>query len=87
LALSVRLKKSNALSLQAFLSPRRTFLHTLVFVGHTVDDAVVDIGLGREARATLEEMGPAVSWKEHKDGGHLAFLRIQGLDDIVESLA
>ncbi|KAL2146694.1 hypothetical protein VTI28DRAFT_2844 [Corynascus sepedonium] len=42
-----------------------SLLHTPVFLGHGVDDAVVGIELGREARKVLAEVGFQVEWKEY----------------------
>ena len=56
--------------------------HTPIFLGHTSDDEVIDVQLGRNSRAVLEEMGFKVSWKDHQEGGHLGFLETEGIDDI-----
>ncbi|KAH7242541.1 Alpha/Beta hydrolase protein [Fusarium tricinctum] len=42
-----------------------TFLSTPIFLGHGVDDAYVDIDLGREARDVFTRIGVSVEWKEY----------------------
>jgi predicted esterase len=41
------------------------FLSTPVFLGHGVDDAFVDVELGRQARQVLTQIGLTVEWKEY----------------------
>lgn len=62
-------------------------LATPIFLGHAADDEVVDIELGLQALTTLKKVGAEVSWKECRDGGHLGFLEIEGLDDMIAFLA
>jgi len=38
---------------------------TPVFLGHGVDDAFVDVGLGQEVREILEKLQMKVTWKEY----------------------
>jgi predicted esterase len=40
-------------------------LATPVFLGHGVDDAVVDVELGRRAHEVLADVGFQVAWKEY----------------------
>lgn len=61
-------------------------LDTPVFLGHTTDDEVIDVELGRQSVTVLEIMGMKVTWKEFLDGGHSGFLDTEGLDDIVAFL-
>jgi lysophospholipase-2 len=42
-----------------------TFLSTPIFLGHGVDDAYVDVDLGKEARDVLSRIGFSVEWKEY----------------------
>ncbi|KAF5023099.1 hypothetical protein F66182_4856 [Fusarium sp. NRRL 66182] len=44
---------------------RASLLSTPVFLGHGVDDAYVDVELGRQARDTLSQIGFLVEWKEY----------------------
>lgn len=74
------------LGLQLESLPTQNALNTPVLLCHTSDDEIVDVELGRQARDVLEEMGMVVTWTEHQEGGHLAFLATKGLDDIVEFL-
>ncbi|KAG7292387.1 hypothetical protein NEMBOFW57_002422 [Staphylotrichum longicolle] len=47
-------------------SPKdRSLLSTPVFLGHGVDDAVVDVELGRQAKQVLASAGFQVEWKEY----------------------
>lgn len=64
------------------LSPNRSDFDTPVFLGHTLDDEVVDLELGQQARDGLMRLGMKVTWAEHKEGGHLGLLDTKGLDDI-----
>ncbi|WZH47327.1 Alpha/Beta hydrolase protein [Fusarium acuminatum] len=41
------------------------FLSTPIFLGHGVDDAYVDVDLGREAREVFTRIGFSVEWKEY----------------------
>ena len=51
---------------QSAASPTGTpVLSTPVFLGHGVDDAVVDFELGRRARQVLANVGFQVEWKEY----------------------
>lgn len=43
----------------------RVLLSTPVFLGHGVDDAVVDVELGRQAEQVLTSVGFQVEWKEY----------------------
>lgn len=43
----------------------KSLLSTPVFLGHGVDDAVVDIDLGRQAQHVLGDVGFQVGWKEY----------------------
>ncbi|OBT51733.1 hypothetical protein VE04_08467 [Pseudogymnoascus sp. 24MN13] len=49
-------------------SPRefRGVLNTPVFLGHGIDDEMVDIELGRQARKVLEQLGMEVEGKEYQ---------------------
>lgn len=63
-------------------------LSTPVFLGHGVDDATVDIDLGREARYTLARLGLNVEWKEYTGAeleGHW-FKVPEEVDDITNFL-
>jgi predicted esterase len=63
-------------------------LSTPVFLGHSVDDAYVDVELGRQARDVLSRIGLNVEWKEYSGAeqeGH--WLKVpEEVDDIVEFL-
>ena len=61
-------------------------LETPMFLGHTLDDEVVDHTLGEEVRSILELMGMNVRWEALELGGHLGFLETQGLDHVVHFL-
>jgi lysophospholipase II len=41
------------------------FPHTPIFLGHGLDDAYVDVQLGRAARDALSKAGYSVEWKEY----------------------
>lgn len=43
----------------------RPFLSTPVFLGHGVDDGIVDVDLGRQARQVLTRIGLTVQWEEY----------------------
>ncbi|KAM0248717.1 hypothetical protein ACHAP5_003207 [Fusarium lateritium] len=44
---------------------REAFLSTPIFLGHGIDDAYVDVDLGREARDVFTRAGFSVEWKEY----------------------
>lgn len=57
-----------------------------MLLGHGVDDAYVDAGLGRQARDVLEDAGYKVEWKEYSGAeqeGHW-FSTPNQMDDILE---
>lgn len=56
--------------------------YTPVLLGHTADDEVIDIELGRQARDTLRRLGMNITWQEQQRGGHLGMLNTPGLDAI-----
>jgi len=74
------------LNLQIHSPPPHHPLHTPIFLGHTSDDEIITIELGRQTQSVLEKMGMAVTWREHAEGGHLGFLETKGLDDVVAFL-
>jgi predicted esterase len=41
------------------------FLSTPIFLGHGIDDAYIDVDLGREARDVFSQIGFSVEWKEY----------------------
>ncbi|KIL90687.1 acyl-protein thioesterase 1 [Fusarium avenaceum] len=43
----------------------KAFLSTPIFLGHGIDDAYVDVDLGREARDVFTRIGFSVEWKEY----------------------
>lgn len=55
---------------------------TPILLGHNVDDEIIDIELGRQARNTLQSIGMEVIWHEEQEGGHLGMLNSSGLDII-----
>lgn len=55
---------------------------TPVFLGHSVDDDVVPVELGRQLRDGLLARKFSVEWREYADGGHWVN-EPQGVDDIV----
>ena len=66
----------------------RGALNTPVFLGHGVDDGMVDVELGRQARKVLEGLGMEVEWKEYKGAeleGHWVKVP-EEMDDIVRFL-
>ncbi|KAI0131413.1 Alpha/Beta hydrolase protein [Daldinia grandis] len=69
-------------------SVRQSFLSTPVFLGHGIDDAYVDIELGRQARHVLTQIGFEVEWKNYTGAdqeGH--WLKVpEEVDDIVHFL-
>ena len=77
----------SALKLDVRRSDSDVSVHeTPVFLGHTIDDEVIDIELGRQARSVLQTMGMNVVWREVQEGRHLGMLRTSGLDAIVAFL-
>ena len=66
---------------------RSEILSTVVFLGHTKDDEIIDVKLGQDMRLVLEAMGMRVTWNERNEGGHLGFLETAGLDDVAAFLA
>ncbi|KAF7512000.1 hypothetical protein GJ744_002713 [Endocarpon pusillum] len=46
-----------------------SFLRTPVFLGHGIDDAYVDVTLGRKLRDVLELIGLAPVWREYTGAG------------------
>ncbi len=66
----------------------KPFLSTPVLLGHGVDDAYVDIELGRQAKRVLDRIGLAVEWKEYSGAeqeGH--WLKVpEEVDDIASFL-
>ncbi|KAL6721133.1 hypothetical protein ACLMJK_000233 [Lecanora helva] len=70
------------LKTSALRGKRCHMLKTPVFLGHTADDEAVDITLGQEAKKVLKMMGMKICWEECEIGGHLGFLRTEGLDRI-----
>ena len=67
-------------------SNSNSMLDTPVWLGHTTDDEVIDIELGRQACEVVRSLGMKVTWTEQKEGGHLGLLKSAGLDSIVEFL-
>lgn len=61
----------------------RSMLATPVSLGHTTDDEVINVELGRRTRDVLLEKGLEVLWFEESKGGHLAMLETAGLDSVV----
>lgn len=62
-------------------------MSTPVFLGHGIDDAVVNVELGQQARDTLDEIGFRIEWKEYLGGeseGH--WLTPDEIDDIAAFL-
>ncbi|KAL8692934.1 MAG: hypothetical protein Q9218_002136 [Villophora microphyllina] len=59
---------------------------TPIFLAHCVDDEIIDIELGRQARDALGSLGMSIVWKEEKEGGHLGMLNTSGLDTIATFL-
>ncbi|KAI9813176.1 MAG: hypothetical protein M1826_002539 [Phylliscum demangeonii] len=62
-----------------------TVFETPVFLSHALDDAVVEIGLGKDLRTTLEKLRMSVVWKEYQVGGHW-IKEPDGFDDMVAFL-
>ena len=61
---------------------------TPVLLGHGVDDAFVDVELGKLARDILTKIGLVVQWREYisaEEEGHW-FKEPEQLDDIAEFL-
>jgi predicted esterase len=44
---------------------QKSLMSTPVFLGHGIDDAYVDVELGRQARDVLTKVGYSVQWKEY----------------------
>lgn len=68
---------------------KEKLLDTPVFLGHGVDDAYVDIELGRQARRIFARIGLTVEWKEYhgaEQEGHWLKLPDE-VDDIARFLA
>lgn len=66
----------------------RGWLNTLVFLGHGVDDGMVDIELGRQAKKVLEQLGMEVEGKEYEGAdleGHWVKVP-EEMDDIARFL-
>lgn len=57
-------------------------LSTPTFLSSSVDDDIVDVSLGRQAKALLEGLGMRVAWREYADGGHW-LNEPHGIDDLV----
>ncbi|KAL8639279.1 MAG: hypothetical protein Q9228_003672 [Teloschistes exilis] len=55
---------------------------TPFLLGHNVDDEMIDIELGHQARDSLLSIGMTVIWHEEQEGGHLGMLNSSGLDTI-----
>ena len=68
------------------LTPEESIRDTPIFLGHTADDEVIDVELGREMRDLLKSKGMKVVWEEKKDGGHLGMLKPTALDSVVAFL-
>ncbi len=66
----------------------RVLADTPVFLGHGVDDGVVDVELGRQARDVLRGIGMDVRWKEYEGAeleGH--WLKVpEEVDDVLAFL-
>ena len=77
------LELASRYSLQEEVGP---FEKTPVFLGHTADDEVIDLELGRQARDTLQKMGMKVTWHVKAQGGHLGLLETDGLDTMADFL-
>jgi lysophospholipase-2 len=59
-----------------------------VFIGHGVDDAYVDVALGRQAACVLSQAGMLVEWREYagaEEEGHW-FKVPEEMDDILQFL-
>ena len=70
------------------VSSTGSILSTPVFLGHGADDAYVDVELGQQAKAVLEQAGMRVQWKQYSGAeqeGHW-LKEPEELDDIVEFL-
>lgn len=63
-------------------------LNTPVFLGHGIDDEMVGVDLGRQARKVLEQLGMEVEWKEYEGAeldGH--WIKVpEEMDDIARFL-
>ena len=62
------------------------FEKTPISLGHTADDEVIDVELGRQALETLQKLGMKVTWHEKAQGGHLGLLETDGLDAMADFL-
>lgn len=66
--------------------PEARLLQIPVFLSHTADDNLIEIGLGKEMHGTLVQLGlHTVVWKEYQTGGHW-IPEPDGFEDIVEFL-
>lgn len=66
----------------------QAFTHVPVFLAHGLDDAVVDVELGRRVHTILQRMFSSVKWSEYQGAerdGHW-IKEPEGLDDIVQFL-
>ncbi|KAK4145989.1 Alpha/Beta hydrolase protein [Dichotomopilus funicola] len=63
-----------------------TIRRTPVLLEHNVDDPLVKIENGRDARDILVGFGAQVEWREYPSGGHW-FQEPEGIDDVVNFLA
>lgn len=66
-----------------------SWLSTPIFLGHSTDDAYVDVTLGRQARDFLSGIGFKVMWKEYvgaEQEGHW-YKEPEQLEDIAQFLA
>ncbi|KFA78624.1 hypothetical protein S40288_06976 [Stachybotrys chartarum IBT 40288] len=67
----------------------RSWVDTPVFPGHGIDDAYVDVELGRQARDALTSLGMKVEWKEYQGAeqeGHW-LKEPEEIDDIFQFLS
>ena len=60
-------------------------VQTPAFLGHSQNDDVVDVILGRSIRNSLKSMGTTVTYCEYAEGGHW-FKEPEGVDDMIEFL-
>ncbi|KAH7305779.1 Alpha/Beta hydrolase protein [Stachybotrys elegans] len=79
---------TNGVALIQVVSPVRSssLNATPVFLGHGIDDAYVDVELGRQARDALTSIGLEVEWKEYEGAeqeGHW-FKEPEEIDDIFQ---
>jgi lysophospholipase II len=68
------------------LQPLQPVSGSVIFLGHSKNDEVVDFGLGVQLRSVLQQLGAKVSWREYDDGGHW-IKEPQGFDDLIDFLA